>query len=464
MRQKQRVTAVIAALAMVLASFVGLAAPKEVHAENTLNISFSDSFYNKLKTTDPLTVKPYDGGMPIIEIDGKEEDVLGVDLFDFSGLDGSGNNYGYRPSAIAGVREASPSAVSNGTAGKWCWRVEVFGNLTKESYEKFIAMDLDSVTIQGTTIPVIARGDGASIGQNLHASGYFYASSLVEKSDDNPFIHPDIFLNIYSGGTNNDVYMFNLNYTVYPDISDGNQKVHAFVTRLYETCLGRDAELGGLVDWSNILINKESSGAQVAYGFVFSDEYKQKNTSDEEFVEMLYNVFMDRPSDAAGKAAWVSALEQGTSREKVFSGFTGSSEFAAICESYGIERGEISLSQSRDVNVGVTSFCARLYTQALGRKFDVDGLNAWSEIINSHQSSPELVAESFINSQEFINKNLNNEEYVKVLYRTFLGREADSAGLTAWVGVLDSGTSRLEVLHGFSRSPEFAGIQASFGL
>ncbi len=238
----------------------------------------------------------------------------------------------------------------------------------------------------------------------------------------------------------------------------------AFATRLYVKCLGREPEEAGLNAWDQALRNRECSGAQAAYGFVFSEEYKQKNTSDSDFVEMLYNVFFDRASDAGGKAAWVSALEQGASREKVFSGFTGSSEFAAICASYGIDAGEVSLSQPRDVNMGVTSFCARLYTQALGRKFDVDGLNAWCEVINNHQASPEQVAESFINSQEFINKNLNNEEYVKVLYRTFLGREADPAGLAAWVGVLDSGTSRLDVLHGFSRSPEFAGIQASFGL
>ena len=90
--------------------------------------------------------------------------------------------------------------------------------------------------------------------------------------------------------------MFEINIIISTD-------TQAFITRLYEKCLGRSPEASGLRDWDSILTNKELSGAQVAYGFVFSQEYKNKNTTNDEFVEMLYEVFMDRPSDPAGKAA-----------------------------------------------------------------------------------------------------------------------------------------------------------------
>ena len=73
------------------------------------------------------------------------------------------------------------------------------------------------------------------------------------------------------------------------------------------------------------------------------------------------------------------------------------------------------------------------------------------------------VAVNFLNSQEFINKGLNNEEYVKVLYRTFLGREADEAGLADWKGQLDRGEkSRDDIVSGFSGSQEFANIMAQY--
>ena len=76
----------------------------------------------------------------------------------------------------------------------------------------------------------------------------------------------------------------------------------------------------------------------------------------------------------------------------------------------------------------------------------------------------EAVAESFINSAEFKNKKLNDEEYVKVLYRTFMGREADASGLEHWKNELKRGCTREEILHRFATSKEFRNIQASFGL
>ena len=54
---------------------------------------------------------------------------------------------------------------------------------------------------------------------------------------------------------------------------------------------------------------------------------------------------------------------------------------------------------------------------------------------------------------------------MQVLYRTFMGREADEGGLAAWVNVLESGREdRAKVLEGFSDSVEFDGILQSFGL
>ena len=241
-------------------------------------------------------------------------------------------------------------------------------------------------------------------------------------------------------------------------------QVQAFVTRLYDKCLGRQPDEAGLQDWSNRLINGSMSGTRVAYGFVFSPEYKSRNTTDDVYVEMLYRVFLDRASDPSGKTNWLNALKQGASREYVFRGFAESQEFTQICASYGIDRGTYSLSQPRDQNIEVTAFVARLYQQALGRQYDEDGLNNWCGQIVSGQMNAETVAECFIYSAEFENKNLSNTEYVNVLYRTFLGREADSAGQADWVGQLNRGASRRDVLHGFSRSQEFSKIMAQYGL
>ena len=115
--------------------------------------------------------------------------------------------------------------------------------------------------------------------------------------------------------------------------------VTAFVTRLYDLCLNRKPDASGLKDWTNQLWNHTASGRQVAFGFIFSDEFKGKNYDNGTYVEYLYKAFLGRSSDAAGKADWLNRMAQGWTREQVFDGFVGSDEFTGICQSYGIVRG-----------------------------------------------------------------------------------------------------------------------------
>ncbi len=110
------------------------------------------------------------------------------------------------------------------------------------------------------------------------------------------------------------------------------------------------------------------------------------------------------------------------------------------------------------------AYVARIYTKALGRAAEPAGLNYWTNEIQSGKRTPVKVAEEFFFAPEFTNKNLNNTEYVKVLYRTFMGREYDKGGLDYWVGRLNKGESRKSVLEAFAGCPEFQKIVKSFGL
>ena len=115
--------------------------------------------------------------------------------------------------------------------------------------------------------------------------------------------------------------------------------VTGFVTRLYEICLDRKPDSSGLKNWTNQLWSHANSGRDVAFGFIFSDEFQGKNYDNATYVEYLYKAFLGRGSDPTGKANWTNQLAQGVSREQVFEGFVGSDEFTKICQSYGIVRG-----------------------------------------------------------------------------------------------------------------------------
>lgn len=242
------------------------------------------------------------------------------------------------------------------------------------------------------------------------------------------------------------------------------EKVKAFVERMYTKALGREADAAGVEYWTDTLMKKEKTAAEVGYGFVFSDEYKNKNAKDDSFVEMLYNVFMDRKSDPEGKAYWVSLLQKGYSRRYVYRKFAHSQEFSDICKSYKITRGVITLDSERDRWPELTEYVGRLYDKALDRHPDDDGMNWWCANIKNHTMTPVAAAESFILSPEFESKGLNNEEYIKVLYRTFMGREYDQDGLNYWLGRINSGESRRSILRSFAGCPEFAAIAARAGI
>lgn len=242
--------------------------------------------------------------------------------------------------------------------------------------------------------------------------------------------------------------------------------VTGFVTRLYDKCLNRRPDEAGLNDWVSTLCNFESDGVNVAYGFVFSDEMKNRNLSDEEFVETLYNVFLDRASDVDGKQNWLYYLQNGTSRYGVFMGFANSNEFGEICDRYGIDKGKAVAVDGRDRSPGLTAFVARLYTKALGRSYDTNGLNDWCDTIcDKRQTVTYVSTEGFFNSKEFLEKNMSNSDYVKVLYRTFFDREYDQAGYETWMNNLENHTmNRNQVLLGFANSSEFAKLKKQYGV
>ena len=238
----------------------------------------------------------------------------------------------------------------------------------------------------------------------------------------------------------------------------------AFVTRCYELVLGRSPDQTGLNNWVNSLVNNQNTGAHMAYGFFFSQEYINSNTTNEQYVTTLYNVFLDRQPDAAGLADWVGQLERGATREQIFAGVANSREFFALCNTYGITAGHYIQGIDNTRQQNVNAFVARLYSMCLGRNGDYDGQASWVRQLINGENSGAGVGYGFFFSPEFINRNLTNEEYTATLYRVFLGREPDQAGFNDWVSQLNGGADRLSIFRGFAHSQEYTNICTSYGI
>lgn len=120
--------------------------------------------------------------------------------------------------------------------------------------------------------------------------------------------------------------------------NDRQGGVNCFVARLYKTCLNRLPDMGSQAAWVQKLLANEVTGTQIAYSFAFSPEFIQMNLSREGYVAYMYRAFFGREADQAGFEGWVNKMIDGASNEDVFDGFTGSIEFDALCQKYGIKR------------------------------------------------------------------------------------------------------------------------------
>lgn len=126
------------------------------------------------------------------------------------------------------------------------------------------------------------------------------------------------------------------------------------------------------------------------------------------------------------------------------------------------EVGDIALTPEQQREMTVTNFVERLYNTALNREYDVEGRDYWLNKLLNEGGSGSAIAAGFFGSQEFIARDLNDEEFVEVLYRVFLDRTPEEAGLENWTDALANGASRDQVINGFANSTEWTNTCARF--
>lgn len=132
------------------------------------------------------------------------------------------------------------------------------------------------------------------------------------------------------------------NVTLYAEWILNPQNIEAFVTRFYAECLGRQPDQAGLDYWADSLVSGASTGADVAYGFVYSDEFQANVMTDEEYLDVLFTAFFNRDPDPSGRSYWLGFMDGGASRLEVLAGFVNADEFRDLCNQYGIAAGIIN--------------------------------------------------------------------------------------------------------------------------
>jgi len=153
------------------------------------------------------------------------------------------------------------------------------------------------------------------------------------------------------------------------------------------------------------------------------------------FIQQLYSRFLGRDADDVGVTYWLEQFDShATNAAQASFDFIDSPEFS-----------------------DTVAPIARLYYATLDRIPDAEGLSYW---VSEYQKGVALndICSGFMASGEFQNNYgdlSDNTAFLEQLYQNVLNRVADSAGLNHWLGLMNQGLSRVEVVDGFANSAEF---------
>ncbi len=237
---------------------------------------------------------------------------------------------------------------------------------------------------------------------------------------------------------------------------DSNKKVEDFVERLYENILNRTPDDAGKNFWVKKLLYENTSATNVAHQFFISKEFEDSNLSDEEFVKRMYKTLLNREPEPTGLSYWVNEMKNhNRHRDQIFYGFALSDEFTNLTQNdYGI--------LAHNKNDERVAFIERFYNIVLNRRADGAGLEYWNEQLKTKKKSAKDIALGFFLSKEFENRNLSDEDFLTIVYRTLMNREPDKEGFDFWKKKLKEGKDREYIVKAFLDSPEFREITKSY--
>jgi hypothetical protein len=200
---------------------------------------------------------------------------------------------------------------------------------------------LEIIYADGAQITIL-NASGQKINSEFEYVVYFYKGAPAVQDIDR-----DGTLDLISGGTTSTidqavVRKWSLNGSR-TDAKVGrsqyigsNKNIQDFTRRFYKETLGRDAEPAGLNYWTDSLVTGILAGADLARSFIYSDEFLARGTSDEEFLDIMYSSFFNRPPDSEGYNFYISEMQNGVSRGDVLESFLLSLEFENLCRDYNI--------------------------------------------------------------------------------------------------------------------------------
>lgn len=216
---------------------------------------------------------------------------------------------------------------------------------------------------------------------------------------------------------------------------DISPRAAMFVIKVYTSVFGRTPDNGGLNYWTNKLANGTSAVAMIN-NMLNSAEYQAKNLSTADHVGVLYQAFMGRAADSAGRDYWVNIIDNyGVSPRYAVIKFSEATEFANVCSTYGVTVGTLPVTEARDYNPQANRLIMDAYQAVFGRQPRIAEINDWAG--QFHRGVPVArLMRSLYNESHLSSKT--PEQQIRAIYGSAFGRQPSAAELTGAINSLNS--------------------------
>jgi hypothetical protein len=189
------------------------------------------------------------------------------------------------------------------------------------------------------------------------------------------------------------------------------------------------------------IIDRKATPARGIAGLSEKTTLTVADIDDYQYVRQLYRAILRREATGGEELSYVQALRAGTMNYR------------------SVETSIWNSAEHRKIQVN------DLFRGLLGRDADPQGLETYWPMLQGTRNGEQIVnamlteeqlALTLLNSAEYRNRFGNNVDFVRGLYQSVLGRNADAPGEAAWVGQLNAGTlSKDQVVQYFLASEEF---------
>ena len=167
-------------------------------------------------------------------------------------------------------------------------------------------------------------------------------------------------------------------------------------------------------------------------------------TTTSSTAEIVFELFSPPKSSISGVTLSDDKIKFTWNRDKLtlnLEGLKSSTEYKDLEITFKLENGLITKykietfktkEEVKPPTGNVAEFVARIYEAALGRKPEVEGWKFWVQKLESKELSVTQFVYDLIAQDEFVNRFLSKEDFIKMMYIIVVGRDPEEEGQKYW--------------------------------